>query len=244
MAEKPLKEQVALVTGGSKRIGRAIALRLADAGARVAVHYHLSSADAQEVVDEVERRGTQGVAVRADISHMEELPRLVETVEAKLGPVDILVNNAGIFGAAEWDKVSEDFWDRFQNVNLKAQFFLAQAAAPGMKKRGRGRIVNLASMGGMRAWPSFIPYCVSKAGAIMLTRCLARALAPEVTVNAVAPGTIQFSGETIDENYIRRAPLHRTGSGDDIAKAVLYFCTQAEFVTGQVLLVDGGYSLT
>jgi len=244
MAEQPLEGQVALVTGAAKRIGRAVALRLAEAGARVAVHYHLSGAEAQETVDEIERRGGQGAAVRAELSQLGELPELVEATEKRLGPVDILVNNAGVFAPFDWKRITEADWDRFQNVNLKAQFFLAQAVAPGMKERGRGKIVNLASLGGLQPWAGFIPYCVSKAGVIMLTRCLARALGPEVQVNAVAPGTIQFAGETLDEQYMRRSPLRKVGSGDDIARAVLFFCTQSDFITGQVLVVDGGYSLT
>lgn len=244
MAEQPLEGQVALVTGAAKRIGRAIALRLAGAGARVAVHYNLSGAEAQDTVDEIGRRGGQAAAVRADLSQLGEIPKLVEAAEKRLGPVDILVNNAGVFAPFDWKRITEADWDRFQNVNLKVQFFLAQAVGPGMKQRGRGRIVNLASLGGLQPWANFIPYCVSKAGVIMLTRCLARALGPEVAVNAVAPGTVQFAGETLDEMYMRRSPLRRVGTGDDIAQAVLFFCTQADFVTGQVLAVDGGYSLT
>jgi NAD(P)-dependent dehydrogenase (short-subunit alcohol dehydrogenase family) len=128
------------------------------------------------------------------------------------------------------------------NANLKAQFLCAQAAAPLLKRSGHGHIVNLSSLGGMLAWPALTHYCVSKAGVIMLTRCLARALAPEIQVNSVAPGTIQFPGELPDEDYIRRAPLKKTGTGDDIAEAVLFLVT-SRFVTGQVLVVDGGRSL-
>ncbi|MFZ0702102.1 MAG: SDR family oxidoreductase, partial [Candidatus Acidiferrales bacterium] len=129
------------------------------------------------------------------------------------------------------------------STNLKAQYLCAQAAAPLLKKSGHGRIVNISSLGGMLPWPKFTHYCVSKAGVIMLTRCLARALAPEILVNSVAPGTIQFPGEEPDEDYIRRAPLHRTGTGSEIADAVFFFVT-SDFVTGQILAVDGGRSLT
>jgi len=128
------------------------------------------------------------------------------------------------------------------NTNLKSQFLCAQAAAPIMKRHGSGRIVNLSSLGGMLPWPSYTHYCVSKAGVIMLTRCLARALAPEILVNSVAPGTIQFPGEPPDEDYIRRVPLHRTGKGDDIAAAVAYLVT-SDFVTGQIIAVDGAACL-
>jgi 3-oxoacyl-[acyl-carrier protein] reductase/pteridine reductase len=157
--------------------------------------------------------------------------------------LDILVNNAGMFAPAPWNELSDEQWDEMMAVNLKAQFLCAQEAARLMKRQGKGRIINLASIGGLLPWPKYIHYCVSKAGVIMLTRCLARALAPEITVNSVAPGTIQFPGELPDEDYIRRAPLRKTGSGDDIAAAVLFFA-RADFVTGQVLVVDGGRTLT
>jgi NAD(P)-dependent dehydrogenase (short-subunit alcohol dehydrogenase family) len=128
------------------------------------------------------------------------------------------------------------------NANLKSQFLCAQATAPLMKRQGRGRIINLSSLGGILPWPAYTHYCVSKAGSIMLTKCLARALAPEILVNSVAPGTIQFPGEPPDQDYIKRVPLHRTGTGEDIADAVMYFAT-ADFVTGQVIAVDGGRTL-
>ncbi|MFZ0434108.1 MAG: SDR family oxidoreductase, partial [Candidatus Acidiferrales bacterium] len=140
------------------------------------------------------------------------------------------------------EDLTDEQWDRIMNTNLKSQFLCAQAAAPIMKRQGRGRIVNLSSLGGLLPWPKYTHYCVSKAGVIMLTRCLARALAPEILVNSVAPGTIQFPGEIPDEDYIRIAPTHRIGTGDDIANAVVYLLS-ADFVTGQILAVDGGRAL-
>ena len=163
--------------------------------------------------------------------------------EREFGRLDILVNNAGMFFEAKFEELTEEQWDRIMNTNLKSQFLCSQAAAPIMKRQRRGRIINLSSLGGLLPWPLYTHYCVSKAGTIMLTRCLARALGPEILVNSVAPGTIQFPGEAPDEDYIRRAPLHRTGTGEDIAGAVAYLAT-AEFVTGQVIVVDGGRSLT
>lgn len=242
MTERSLNGQVALVTGAAKRIGRSIALRLAADGADVAANYLSSRPEAESLVGEIEALGRKAIAVQGDVSQRADVQRLFEAVEERFGRLDILVNNAAIFFSARFEELTEAQWDRIMNANLKSQFLCCQAAAPIMKRQGKGRIINLSSLGGILAWPAFTHYCVSKAGSIMLTRCLARALAPEILVNSVAPGTIQFPGELPDEDYIQRVPLHRTGTGDDIAGAVAYLAT-AEFVTGQVIVVDGGRTL-
>jgi NAD(P)-dependent dehydrogenase (short-subunit alcohol dehydrogenase family) len=242
MTVKPLEGQVALVTGAAKRIGRSIALRLAADGADVVVNYATSKREAGEVVREIESKGQRGLAIQADVSRRDEVKELFRALLGKFGRLDILVNNAGTFFSANFAELSDEQWDGILSANLKSQFLCAQAAAPIMKQQGRGRIINLSSLGGILAWPKYTHYCVSKAGVIMLTRCLARALAPEILVNSVAPGTIQFPGELPDENYIRRVPLRRAGEGDDIADAVAYLTT-ADYVTGQVLVVDGGRAL-
>jgi NAD(P)-dependent dehydrogenase (short-subunit alcohol dehydrogenase family) len=240
--QKPLEGQVALVTGAGKRIGRSIALRLAAEGASIAVNYRTSKAEAESVMREIQALGVKAIAIQADVSRRAEVTKLFAAVEKEFARLDILVNNAGEFFAAKFEDITDEQWDGIMNANLKSQFLCAQAAAPIMKRQGRGRIVNLSSLGGLLAWPGYTHYCVSKAGAIMLTRCLASALGPEILVNSVAPGTIQFPGEPPDQEYIRRVPLHRTGTGDDIAAAVAYLVT-ADFVTGQIIAVDGGRTL-
>jgi NAD(P)-dependent dehydrogenase (short-subunit alcohol dehydrogenase family) len=242
MPGSPLAGQVALITGAAKRIGRSIALRLATDGADIIVNYASSKPEADALVAEIKSAGRRAIAVQADVAQRLDVQKLFSTAENEFGRLDILVNNAGTFFPAKFEELTEEQWDHILNVNLKSQFLCAQSAAPIMKRQGRGRIINLSSLGGLLAWPAYTHYCVSKAGSIMLTRCLARALAPEILVNSVAPGTIQFPGEPPDEEYIRRVPLHRTGTGEDIAQAVAYLTT-ADFVTGQILVVDGGRSL-
>jgi 3-oxoacyl-[acyl-carrier protein] reductase/pteridine reductase len=238
-----LRGKVALVTGAARRIGRSIALRLAQEGADVAVNYRHSAEDAEQVAAEICAKGVRGVALQADVSVVGEVQAMFRALEREMGRLDILVNNAGVFFAAPVLQMSVQQWDTAMNSNLKSQFLCAQAATPLLKRNPPGRIINLSSLGGMLAWPNFTHYCVSKAGSIMLTRCLARALAPDILVNSIAPGTIQFEGEIPDEDYIRRTPLGRTGTGEDIAEAVV-FLARSEFVTGQVIAVDGGRLLT
>lgn len=247
MPEKPLDGQVAVVTGAAKRIGRSIALRLAAEGAAVVVNYATSKADAETVAREIAANGRRAIAVQADVTKRAEVKKLMGAVVAEFGRIDILVNNAGMFFPAKFAELTEEQWDRVMNVNLKSQYLCAQEAAPVMKKQGRGRIVNLSSLGGLLAWPGYTHYCVSKAGVIALTRCLARALAPEILVNSVAPGTIEFPGDDVRQaehiqDYVERVPLHRTGRGEDIADAVAYL-VKSDFVTGQTIVVDGGRTL-
>ena len=245
MTEAPLTGKVALVTGAAKRIGRSVALRLASEGADVIVNYRGSKAKAEDVVAQISASGRRAMLIRADVAKRTEVLALFATVEKEFGRLDILVNNAGMFFPAKFEELTEEQWDTILDANLKSQFLCSQTAAPLLRRSGQGRIINFASLGGLLAWPAYTHYCVSKAGVIMLTRCLARALAPEITVNAVAPGTISFPGDApeIAEDFIRRAPLRRTGGPADIDDAVM-FLVQAPFITGQVIVVDGGRTLT
>jgi NAD(P)-dependent dehydrogenase (short-subunit alcohol dehydrogenase family) len=244
LSEGPLQGQVALVTGAARRIGRELALRLADQGAQVAVHYRRSRAEADAVVAQIAGAGGEALCISADLTRHGEIESLFGAVEKRFGRLDILVNSAAAFFPTPLAETTEEQWDKLLDSNLKSQFFCAQRAAPLLRASGRGRIINFASLGGLVAWPRYTAYSVSKAGVIMLTRCLARALAPHVTVNAIAPGTISFPDDApeIAANYIRQAPLERTGTPEDVTAAVFYL-VQASFVTGQVLVVDGGRSI-
>ena len=245
VSQSSLQGKVALVTGAAKRIGRSVALRLASEGADVVVNYRASQAEAKEVAAQMHEMGRRAVAIQADVAKKKDVTALFVAAEKEFGRLDILVNNAGMFFPAKFEELTEDQWDRMLDTNLKSQFLCSQAAAPMLRRSGHGRIINFASLGGLLAWPAYTHYCVSKAGVIMLTRCLARALAPEITVNAIAPGTISFDGDApeLAKDFIQRAPLHRTGTPKDIDDAVV-FLAESPFVTGQVIVVDGGRTLT
>ena len=235
--------KVALVTGAGKRIGRAIALRLAEEGADVIVHYRSSEAEAREVVKGIERLGRRSVAVPADLTRVEEIRAMFATVTERFGRLDLLVNSAANFHRTEFATTTEELWDSSLDANLKSVFFCCQAAAP-LLRSSKGSIINFSDVGGILGWPGYIPYCVSKAGVILLTRALAKELAPDVRVNAIAPGTITMSGDPpeLEADFIRRTPLKRSGTPDDVAEAVVYLAG-ASFVTGHVLVLDGGRSL-
>jgi pteridine reductase len=242
--QKKLAGRVVLVTGAGKRLGLAVALRLASEGADVAVHYGKSKAEAREVVGEIEKMGRRAAALSAELTDVPAIQKLVEEAAGRFGRLDILVNCAANFLQTKFGAISEATWNASLDTNLKALFFCAQAAAPHLAKNGRGVIINFADIGGLLGWTEFLPHSISKAGVIMLTRILAKELAPSVRVNAIAPGTITMPGDPPEwqADFIKRAPLKRTGRPDEIADAVMYLIG-AEFVTGHVLVVDGGRTL-
>jgi len=241
--EASIQGRVALVTGAAKRIGRAVAVRLAAEGADVVVHYNRSKSEADDAVAEIAKLGRKSIAIQADLCSLAQIKRLFQQTVDQFGRLDLLVNSAANFLPAHLDETTEKMWDTALDTNLKAPFFCAQAAAP-LLKQSRGVIINFADIGGILPWPGYIPHCASKAGVIMLTKCLAKALAPEVRVNAIAPGTITMSGDPTEweADFIRRAPLHRTGTPDDVAEAVS-FLVNAKFITGQTVVLDGGRTL-
>jgi 3-oxoacyl-[acyl-carrier protein] reductase/pteridine reductase len=234
-----LEGRVVLVTGAAKRIGRGIALRLAREGARVAIHYHGSEREARTTAADC----GNAPLFKANLERVAEIERLFAEVDAHFGRIDALVNNAARFTRIPALDVTEADWDFVHSVNLKATFFCCQQAARRMIAGDGGRIVNLSSLGGLRPWSQHAHYCASKAGVIMLTRALAKAFAPKVTVNSVAPGVIPF-GEPDDrvQRLISKTPAQRPGTADEIADAVVFFLTTSNFITGQVLAVDGGLS--
>ena len=232
--------RVALVSGAAKRLGRAVALRLATDGANLVIHYRNSQKEAQETVAEVKKLGRRAFAVPADLTNVSEIKNLFAQTDEHFGRLDILVNSAANFIETPFASTTESDWDRALDSNLKAYFFCAQAAAPALKA-SQGVIINFADIGGILGWPGFIPHSISKAGVLMLTRALAKELAPQVRVNAIAPGTITMPGDPPEwqQDFIKRAPLRRTGTSSDIADAVS-FLVNAKFITGHTLIVDGG----
>ncbi len=222
---------VVLVTGAAKRIGRSIALRLAKEGYRVAIHYGSSEADARRTASEC----GDAPIFQANLESVAEIVELFEKVAGHFGRLDALVNNAARFTKISPLEITEQDWDFLHSVNLKATFFCCQQAARIMVPQGSGRIVNISSLGGIRPWANHVHYCASKAGVIMLTQALAKAFAPTIAVNSVAPGRI------LEPSYGGEVPV--SGSPEDVAEAVLYFLKCSNFVTGQVLAVDGGLSL-
>jgi NAD(P)-dependent dehydrogenase (short-subunit alcohol dehydrogenase family) len=237
--QSSLAGKVVLVTGAARRIGRGIALRLAGEGARVAIHYHRSQAEARRTAEEC--GGAELFC--ANLESVAEIARMFAQAGERLGRLDGLVNNAARFARFDPLEITERDWDFIHSVNLKALFFCCQHGARLIQRSGGGRIVNISSLGGIRPWAEHAHYCASKAGVVMLTRALSKAWAPAITVNSVAPGVIPF--EDIDERgkaLIEVTPAGRGGTPAEVADAVVYFLKASEFVTGQVLAVDGGLS--
>jgi 3-oxoacyl-[acyl-carrier protein] reductase/pteridine reductase len=240
---EPLAGKVALVTGAGKRIGRAIALRLASAGAHVAITYLGSRTEAGDTVREIAEAGVEAFAVRTDLADPESIVQSVAAVVEEFGRLDILVNNAGLFASAALEEITVEQWDEMFSTNTRAPFLVAKAAYPHLRA-AHGRIVNIGSLGGTHVWATHAHYCTSKAALHMLSQTMAKAWAPEISVNCVAPGMI-VQGE-VGEAYVQfaeRTPMRRNGTAEDVAEAVLSFVTGPHFITGQLLGVDGGLGL-
>jgi 3-oxoacyl-[acyl-carrier protein] reductase/pteridine reductase len=231
--------KVILVTGAAKRIGRSIALALAAEGARVAIHYNGSEKEARATAEEC----GGAPLFQANLESVPEIRAMFDRISERLGRLDGLVNNAARFTRFDPLRIEEADWDFIHSVNLKSVFFCCQAAAKIMLAGDGGHIVNISSLGALRPWPEHAHYCASKAGVVMLTKALAKAWAPRIAVNSVAPGVIPFdkTDERI-ERFIAATPAGRAGTGEEVAEAVLFFLRSTRFTTGQLIAVDGGLS--
>lgn len=251
---KPLQGKTALITGAARRLGRASALALAEAGADVAITFKDSAREARETVVDLAGHGVRAFALRCDVTDEASIRAMMKEAGRELGRIDVLVNNAANYETVEFEKLTVRQWDAIFASNTRGPFLVAREALKWLRRdRGVGRgkpleakIINMGSLGGLRPWASHAHYCSSKAALHMLTKVMAKALAPEIAVNAVAPGMIDL-GEKSAAAFMRRmakqTPMRRNGRGDEIAQAVLFFATAPQFITGQILVVDGGLGL-
>jgi NAD(P)-dependent dehydrogenase (short-subunit alcohol dehydrogenase family) len=256
---KPLEGKTALVTGAAQRLGRASALALAQAGADVAITFRNSSREARETVVDLSGYGVRSFALRCDVTDEASVRTMMKEVGRELGRIDILVNNAANYEAVEFEKLSLRQWDAIFASNTRGPFLVSREALKWMRRKRpksrsgatgqaavEGKIINMGSLGGLRPWATNAHYCSSKAALHMLTKVMAKALAPEIAVNAVAPGMIDLgdrSAAAFMRRMAKKTPMGRNGRGEEIAEAVLFFATAPQFITGQILAVDGGLGL-
>lgn len=245
MTSQTLLGKSALVTGGARRIGRAIALELASAGADVTITYRNSRTEAEETLELINQLGRQAIALECDVRSEASVRSALANSINFHSRLDVLVNNAAIYESAPLDTMSLDQWDAVFETNARGPFLVAREALPHLRS-SRGRIINMGSLGGLRAWPDHAHYCASKAALHMLTEAMAKSFAPEVAVNCVAPGWIEFDedkGQPATLRFAAKTPMQRNGTAKDVAEAVAFFATTTNFITGQVLAVAGGLGL-
>lgn len=244
MPDRPLDGKVALVTGGARRIGRGIALALAEAGADVAITFLSSQAEASATVGDIAALGRRAMDLECDVRAEESVCAMMAEVVRQFGRLDLVVNNAAVFDSAPLDALTTERWDAVFATNVRGPFLVSRAALPFLRNVS-GRIINIGSLGGIRAWASHAHYCASKAALHMLTEAMAKAFAPEISVNCVAPGWIDGGSEKdgLTARLAAKTPMARSGTVEDVARAVLFFATGPGFVTGQILTVDGGLGL-
>lgn len=244
MTDHPLSGRSALVTGGARRVGRGIALALAEAGADVAITYRSSQAEAAETAHEIESLGRRALAVDCDVRSEASVRAAVAAAVGCFDRLDVVVNNAAVFQSAPLDSLTVDQWDVVFETNARAPFLVAREAIVHLRAT-EGRIVNIGSLGGIKAWAAHAHYCASKAALHMLTQAMAKAFAPEVSVNCVAPGWIELDESDARQaaHFALKTPMQRNGSVEDVAQAVLFFAAGPHFITGQIMTVDGGLGL-
>src|SRR6202521_1663015 len=245
IVNKPLKGKTVLITGGARRLGRATALAMAQAGADVAITFLRSGREAQHTVIDLSSFGVRAVALRCDITDEKSVKATIKETARELGGLDILVNNAANYETAEFEKLTLKQWDAIFASNTRGPFLVSREAVKLLRER-RGTVINMGSLGGLRPWANHAHYCSSKAAVHMLTKVMAKALAPAIAVNCVAPGMIDL-GEKSAAAFMKRmanqTPMRRNGIGDEVAAAVLFFATAPHFITGQTIAVDGGLGL-
>ena len=244
MPTVPLHGKSALVSGGARRIGREIALALAKAGADVAITYRTSLAQAMQTASEIEALGCRALAVECDVRSEASVRSAIAATTARFGGLDLLINNAAVFESAALDRISLEQWDTVFETNTRGPFLVAREAIEHLRA-AHGRIINIGSLGGIRAWAGHAHYCASKAALHMLTQAMAKSFAPEVSVNCIAPGWIDLDEHPGDDarRFAAKTPMQRNGTAEDVAQAVLFFATGPSFITGQVLAVDGGLGI-
>jgi NAD(P)-dependent dehydrogenase (short-subunit alcohol dehydrogenase family) len=241
--DKLLQGKTVLVTGAAKRIGRAIALALAERGANTAITYLASQAEAKQIVQALAAHDVDALAIRCDLRDPESIEQTMASVIEEFGQLDLLVNNAGIFESEALENISVEQWDAMFATNTRAPFLMAKAAYPHLRA-AKGRILNIGSLGGLHPWATHGHYCTSKAALHMLSKTMAKAWAPEISVNCIAPGMIvQGEVEEAYEHFARKTPMQRNGTPHDVAAAAIFFATAPHFITGQLLAVDGGLGL-
>src|SRR5438874_3325929 len=242
---KPLAGKVALITGAAKRLGKAAAVALAHAGADVAITFLRSEKEARQTITHLEKTGVRGLALPCDVTQPKSIRDSLKEVTRKLGGVDILVNNAANYETVSFEDLTIKEWDSIFATNVRGPFLVTKEALPQLRS-ARGKIINLGSLGGVRPWTDHAHYCSSKAALHMLTKVMAKALAPEIAVNCVAPGMIDL-GERSAVNFMKRmaaqTPMRRNGTAEDVSAAVLFFAAAPHFITGEILFVDGGLGL-
>ncbi|HKV92607.1 MAG TPA: SDR family oxidoreductase [Candidatus Angelobacter sp.] len=246
MACVGLKNKTVLITGAARRLGKAIALAMAQAGANVAFTYATSADEARQTLKEIERFAVQGLSLKCDLRDEQSIRQVISQVLERFHTLDLLVNNAGVFQTAKLEEITAEQWDQVFAVNVRAPFLVSKYCIPALRKE-RGKIVNLGSLGGEKPWTTHAHYCSSKSALHMLTRVMAKALAPEIAVNSVAPGMIDAGGADRYPELLQRVaeqtPMKKAGTPQDVVSAVMYFATAPHFITGQVLTVDGGLGL-
>lgn len=241
-----LKGKTVFITGGARRLGKAIALAMAQSGANVAFTFRSSANEARETINEIKAVGVQALAIECDFCQPDSARDALKVVMQYFGQIDLLINNAGVFETVDFEEITIEQWDDVFAVNVRAPFLVSQLCIPELR-RAHGRIINMGSLGGQKAWATHAHYCSSKAALHMLTQVMAKALAPDIAVNCVAPGMIDSGAGEKDPALLQRlaghTPMKKNGTPQDVVSAVMYFATAPHFITGQILTVDGGLGL-